>query len=184
MQTPLALLPILLIAAVAAPQSRAQQTPISPTSSACGANEANFTVKHDDVNSGATPIPPGKALVHVIEAMADYPFVTKKVNIGMDGTWLGATDIDTHMTFIVDAGVHHLCAVYQGHAAGMDNEGHTLLLLLNAEPGKTYYLRYHALFVKDAPGDVFGIAFFEQVDADEGEYLLQTTSHATSVLKK
>jgi hypothetical protein len=179
MKAPLAFLTALSIAA-AAPQSHAQQTLINPVSSACGPHEANFDVTHDDVQSGSIAIPPGKALVHVIETMLDYPFVTKKVNIGMDGTWLGATDAQSHMTFLVDAGTHHLCAVYQGHAQGMDDEGHTLLLLLNAEPGKTYYLRYHALFLKDSPG----IAFFDQVDADEGQLLLQTTSHATSVLKK
>jgi hypothetical protein len=180
MKTPLALFPALFLTILAVPQAHSQQTPISPTSSACGASKADYVVSHDAAQTASTTIPPGKALVHVIETMLDYPFVTKKVNIGLDGTWLGATDAQSHITFLVDAGVHHLCAVYQGHAAGMDDEGHTLLLLLNAEPGKTYYLRYHALFLKDSPG----IAFFDQVDEDEGQLLLQTTEHASSVLKK
>ena len=158
----------------------AQQTTASPSADACGANAANYMVKHDAAAFSPQQVPAGKALVYVIETMLDYPFVTKKVNIGLDGTWLGATDADTYMSFTIEPGVHHLCAVYQGHAEGMDEEGRTLLLHLDAEPGKIYYLRYHALFLKDSPG----IAFFDKVDDDEGLFLLQRSSHADSALKK
>jgi hypothetical protein len=127
-----------------------------------------------------TQPPPREALVYVIETMPDVPFVTKKVNIGLDGSWIGATDAMTHMSFPVDPGVHHLCAVYQGHAASMDDEGQILLLRLNAEAGHIYYIRYHAMFLKDSPG----IAFFEKVDDDEGLLLLQDSDDAVSTLKK
>jgi hypothetical protein len=100
--------------------------------------------------------------------------------MGLDGEWIGATDAQSHLSFTVDPGVHHLCAVYQGHAAGMDAEGQTLLLRLDAEAAHTYYFRYHALFLKESPG----LAFFEPVDEDEGLLLLERTEASTSALKK
>ena len=160
--------------------AHAQQIPPNPYEAACSTAPANFNVtKSDDTQPPATP-PAGKALVYVIESMPDYPFVTKKVNIALDGAWLGATDANTHFSFPVDPGPHHLCAVYQGHAASMDDEGQTLLLHLDAQAGHTYYLRYHAFFTKDTPG----IAFFDLVDEDEGLFLVQRTQQATSTLKK
>jgi hypothetical protein len=51
----------------------------------------------------------------VIETMHDVPLVTKKVNIGLDGSWVGAADAQTHVNFVVTKGTHHLCAAYQGH---------------------------------------------------------------------
>lgn len=150
------------------------------TAAACGATNANYTVKHSPIPSEPTAPPARDALVYIIETMPNYPFVTKKVNIGLDGAWLGATDAQTHMSFVVAQGIHHLCAVYQGHATSMDEEGQTLLLNLRAEAGHTYYIRYHAMFLKDSPG----IAFFEKVDDDEGQLLVQRTEQATSTLKK
>jgi hypothetical protein len=170
------------MAAIAARSRAAQQTPpLTPIAAACGQDRVDFVVKKDTMPAPVEPKPvPGKALVYVIESMPNYPFVTKKVNIGMDGHWLGATDADTFMSFSAEPGVHHLCAVYQGHAESMDEEGHTLLLKMDLEAGKTYYVRYHALFLKDSPG----IALFERVDEDEGQLLVEQTDHATSTRKK
>jgi hypothetical protein len=50
----------------------------------------------------------------------------------------------------------------------------------SSEAGRTYYLRYHALFLKDSPG----IDFFEPVDEDEGLLLVERTEASTSSLKK
>jgi hypothetical protein len=158
----------------------AQQLPPNPYTAACSTAPANFNVtKVADTPTPAAP-PPGKALVYVIESMINYPFITKKVNLALDGAWIGATDANTHLSFTVDPGPHHLCAVYQGHAASMDDEGHTLLLHLDAQAGHTYFLRYHAFFTKDSGG----IAFFEPVDEDEGLFLFQHTETAKVTLKK
>jgi hypothetical protein len=170
----------LLATLLLAVSATAQQATASPSADACGPNKANYDVQHDAGPFVPQQVPSEKALVYIIEAMPHYPFVTEKVNIGLDGTWLGATDAQTYMSFTIDPGVHHLCAVYQGHAEGMDEEGRTLLLHLDAQAGKIYYIRYHALFLKDSPG----IAFFEKVDDDEGLFLLQRAHHATSTLKK
>jgi hypothetical protein len=169
---------LLATAGLALPAS-AQHIPFDPAVNACGASKTNFTVTRSTAPFSPQPVPAGKALVYIVEAMPDYSFVTKKVNIGLDGTWLGATDSQTYISFAVSQGTHHLCTVYQGHLASMDDEGRTLLLHLDAEPGKVYYFRYHALFLKDSPG----IAFFDQVDEDEGLFLLQSSFHATSTRK-
>ncbi|WP_220465008.1 hypothetical protein [Granulicella sp. 5B5] len=58
----------------------------------------------------------------------------------------------------------------------MDAEGRVLLLRLDAEADKTYYIRYHGVFLKDS----HSIAFFEYVDEDEGEYLVGRTRLAVS----
>jgi hypothetical protein len=196
---------VLVLAGVAGVSAMGQQGVVSPESLACGGVPANFTVTREPGQSLPTsdktrltqetrfgnakdhpivtdvpPLAAGKARVYVIEAMLHYPFVTEKVNIGMDGTWLGATDANTWMSFDVLPGTHHLCAVYQGHAEGMDTEGRVLLLHLEAKAGETYYVRYHAQFLKDSPG----MAFFDYVDEDEGSFLLQHADHVTSTLKK
>ena len=116
----LPLLATLLLATTAVHPAIGQQTALYPAMAACGAGPANYDVKHDPTPSTTQSVPPGKALVYIIEMMPDYPFVTKKVNIGLDGTWLGATDAQSYMSFAIDPGVHHLCAVYQGHAATID----------------------------------------------------------------
>lgn len=156
----------------------AQKAAPSPYAAACGPAEAKFTVKHSPATANPSQPPPGKALVYIIESMTDYPFITKQVNMGLDGSWIGGTDAMTHISFTVDPGVHHLCAVYQGHAASMDEEGRILLLHLNAQAGKVYYLRYHAFITQGG-----GIASFEAVDEDEGLFLVQSTDQATSKLK-
>ena len=77
-------------------------------------------------------------------------------------------------------GSHVLLGNHDFDRPSMDEEGQTLLLNLKADAGHIYYIRYHAMFLKDSPG----IAFFEKVDEDEGLLLLQRTEEATSALKK
>jgi len=161
------------------PYAIGQQNPPSPYPAACGPVEANFVVKRTPTPGDPTIPPSDKALVYLIESMPNYPVITKKVNIGMDGTWLGATDTMTHISFTVDPGIHHLCAVYQGHAVDIGEEARTLLLHLDAQAGKVYYLRYHAFITRDG-----GTVSFQPIDEDEGIFLVQHTEQATSKLKK
>jgi hypothetical protein len=170
-----------LFLALATNPSTAQQPAPNPLA-ACGATPANFSIKH--ASPAATPLQPpsGKALVYFLETMptTEPTFFTEKVNIGLDGSWISATDADTYISFSVDPGVHHLCAVYQGEAGPMDNLDQTLLLHLNAKAGQTYYLRYQAFFLRGATG----VAFFNPTDEDEGRLLLQRSQRAISKLKK
>jgi hypothetical protein len=145
---------------------------------ACGAQPANYSVKHVTGSSVPMQPSPGKAIVYIIETMPGIPTITNKVNIGLDGHWLGATDRGTYISFVVDPGVHHLCAAYQGKAASMQQDDQILLFHLDAKAGKTYYLHYHALYAQ-----VGGVAFFDKVNEDEGQYLLLNSQQAVSKLK-
>jgi hypothetical protein len=161
--------------------AHAQQIPPDPYTGSCGTVEANFSVKHAPSSPFPMQPPPGKALVYVIETMPpDIPFLTKKVNIGLDGAWLGATDTQSYISFPVDPGLHRLCAVYQGKAHALDDNDQTLLLQLNAEPGRIYYFRYKAFFLRDQQG----FAFFNWVDENEGQLLLSRSKLAVSTLKQ
>jgi hypothetical protein len=165
-----------LVLALAA---HAQEVAPNPYAAACGTTNATFNVKHAPSTTGPAQPPAGKALVYIINATRNYAVISKTVNFGLDGSWLGAAEALNHFGVSVDPGPHHFCAVYQGHAANMDEEGQTLLLHLDAKAGHTYYLRY-GLFLTDGGG----IARFEPVDEDEGLFLFQHTETATSTLKK
>jgi hypothetical protein len=149
---------------------------------ACGVDNTDFVVKRDSRNSQTAPdvqAPAGKALVYVIEEMPDTAFLTSNVKIGVDGSWIGETARQDYMSFTLDPGIHHLCVTYQGQfAPGVD--GGAILHRLHAEPGKTYYLLYRGVFLKE-----YGeIGFFNEVDEDEGQYLLQLSNHVTATAKK
>jgi hypothetical protein len=70
--------------AVAASPSSAQRPAPNPVAAACGSADANYTVKHSPGSPSPTQPPQRAALVYVIETMPDVPWVTKKVNIGLD----------------------------------------------------------------------------------------------------
>jgi hypothetical protein len=157
--------------------ANAQQPATNPVTTACGSTPASFTVKRAPATIAPIQPPPGKALVYLVETTFDVPLVNKKVNIGLDGTWIAATDANSHISFTVDPGVHHLCAAYERRAL-MSEESQTLLLHLNAQAGHTYYLSYRALLTQPS------IAFFQPVDDDEGLFLVHRTAEAVSTLKK
>ncbi|HEV2575805.1 MAG TPA: hypothetical protein VGU25_01225 [Acidobacteriaceae bacterium] len=157
------------------------QQPILPgmNPSACGSGRPNFSIKEDASAPAVTQAPDGKALIHVIEQMPPVGLISTKVAVGVDGSWVGETKPQTYVSFTVDPGVHHICANYQGDAA-VGEEGKTILRRLNVEAGHTYYLLYRGIFSRDS-GEV---AFFDEVDEDEGGYLLQTSQHVISTTKK
>jgi hypothetical protein len=145
----------------------------------CGADNPSFATRKDPADPAAAQPHPEQALVYVIEQMPSAPFISTKVRVGIDGKWVGVTEPQTYMTFLLEPGVHHLCTHYQGQLA-LGEEGGTILHRLNLEAGKIYYILYRGLFIKDS-GEV---AFLDQVDADEGRMLLQMSDHVTSNPKK
>lgn len=159
--------------------AHSQQLPPNPYVTACGTAQANFSVhKAKDTQVPLQP-PPGKALVYIIETMERTPFISSNVNIGMDGAWLGATSSNSHMSFTVDPGLHHLCADYQGHAIDLEQLSNPLLHQLNAQAGHTYYLHYNLFLTRSG-----SIPYFTLADPDEGQFLVQQTQRAIFTLKK
>lgn len=144
---------------------------------ACGTDDANFKTKQAGQGAGSMTPPAGKALVYVVEEMPQVGFYTTHVNVGVDGRWVAQLSAQTFASFDIDPGVHHLCVVYQGQAASSEI-GPTILHRLNVEAGKTYYLLYRGLISKDSEE----VGFFDEVDEDEGRFVLQTAAHVTSTV--
>jgi hypothetical protein len=171
----------IILAGLSARSLHAQQSAsnLRPMPAACGAGDTNFKTTRDTTPFAPIDPPPGKALVYVIEQMPQLGIYTTKVKVGIDGTWLGETQLQSFISFDVDPGVHHLCAMYEGQALSTEMSS-AILHRLNVEAGKTYYLLYRGLVSKDS-GEV---GFFDEVDEDEGRHLLQSSDRMTSVVKK
>jgi hypothetical protein len=158
----------------------AQNAPnADPFAAACGAEHASFKTKQDGPGTGLTTPPAGKALVYVIEQMPQVGLFTTHVNVGVDGQWIAQLSSLTFTSFALDPGVHHLCAVYQGQLASSDI-GPTILHRLNVQAGKTYYFLYRGLISAQSQE----VGFLDEVDEDEGGFVLQTSQHVTSTVEK
>ena len=153
---------------------------------ACGAPNVMFKVKKD---GGAPTQPPaGKALVYLIQntqgsekGLLDS---ADKVRMGVDGKWVGATQDQTYMSFVVDPGMHHLCTSYQGDGYGRISDRWVfgmqegiVLHQLNAEAGKTYYFRFTDILIQT---QTHRANFLDEVDEDEARFLMQTLPYVTS----
>lgn len=152
----------LLIAHVAAAQS-------TSAASACGQPAIKFDVKASPAVSPASE--PDKAVLFIIERdLTTRTFVTPSTRLGMDGEWLGATKGNSYSFFVVSPGVHHLCA--DTKFGGVGGVGQAFLHF-TAKPGATYFFEVRNMRVGDPKGseELRDVAF-EQLDEDEGEYLL------------
>ncbi len=148
------------------------------TVAACGAMGENFSVSAGPAQASGAGVaagaagrvaPEGKALVYVIEDMRHTPLSTTNFRVGVDGKWVGATRNMSYMSFAVEPGEQHLCVALQGHAWGQLERGITLRRL-EAEAGKTYYLRARMVWGKNT----LPLVFVDAVDEDEGRLLLET----------
>jgi hypothetical protein len=133
-------------------------------SAACGPRDVKLAVKIDQ-SQHPTPAPPeGKALIYVVNQEIHD-------NIGVDGKWAGANDRGTYFFVAVDPGEHHLCAY-------ATNWGASWLSLhsLQAKAGGTYYF----LPTPIGDGGRGGRYALEQLDPDEGRYLVSKARFGTS----
>ncbi|HUE05695.1 MAG TPA: hypothetical protein VMR62_39500 [Bryobacteraceae bacterium] len=139
---------------------------VSPNveSAACGPRDMKLAVKIDQ-SQHPTPAPPeGKALVYVVDQEIHD-------NIGVDGKWAGANDRGTYFFVAVDPGEHHLCAYATFWGASWLS-----LHSLQAKAGETYYF----LPIPIGNGGRGGRYALEQLDPDEGKYLVSKARFATS----
>jgi hypothetical protein len=131
---------------------------------ACGPRDEKLAVKIDQ-SQHPTPAPPdGKALVYVVDQEIHD-------NIGVDGKWAGANDRGTYFFVAVDPGEHHLCAYATYWGASWIS-----LHSLQAKAGETYYF----LPIPVGNGGRGGKYTLEQLDPDEGRYLVSKARFATS----
>jgi hypothetical protein len=147
--------------------------------SACGPADLKFDVKLDQTQP-ASGIPSGKALVYVIDDQGQVPCFRgcATIRIGLDGTWVGATQANTHFSFSVLPGEHHLCSNWQSSEKWFTL--HISLANFTAEAGKVYYFRTR---ISDAYKS-FVFLDLDPMNSDEGSYLVATTPLVVSHPKK
>ncbi len=128
---------LFLLALPALAQENAART---PALSACRPANDKLDVKRDETQP-VSGIPPGKALVYVIEDKGQLACLggCATIRIGLDGSWIGANQVNTHFSFSVVPGEHHLCSNWQSSVKTFSS----LYSLANfiAEAGKVYYFR-------------------------------------------
>jgi hypothetical protein len=177
MRTRLALLCGLVLVLLSSRASQAQVV-VNPLQAACGAGNEQFDVRTDNPPPTLPPLDPTRARVYFLSTMPDEPFISKIVRLGIDGSWLGAVGPASYTVHDLAPGTHHLCASYQGKA--LLSEPAQRLLQLHLQPGKTYFVVYRAIIIRDQGL----IAFLEQVDDDQGSFVLQQSTYATATPKK
>jgi hypothetical protein len=107
--------------------------------SSCGPADVKFDVKLDQTQP-VSEIPSGKALVYVIDDKDQVGCLggCATIRIGLDGTWIGANQGNTHFSFSVMPGEHHLCSNWQSSVKWFSL--HISLVNFTAEAGKVYLL--------------------------------------------
>jgi hypothetical protein len=148
--------------------------------SACGEPATKFEVKT------APFVPPGveaeKAVVFIIERdLTTRTIATPSTRLGMDGEWLGATSGNSYSFFVVSPGIHHLCA--DTKFGGVGGAGQAFLHF-KANAGATYYFEVRNTRVGDPKwSDELRDVALEQLDEDEGEYLVSLSAFVSSQRK-
>jgi hypothetical protein len=148
--------------------------------SACGQANTKFAVKQDQTQPPSKP-ESGKALVYVIEDMGQWDrgclggCIT--IRVGLDGAWIGANQGNTHFSFSVLPGEHHLCANWQSSLA--ERSSMYSLADFNAEAGKVYYFRTRVWASGNVP-----FLDLDPVNNDEGRYQVAASPPAISNPKK
>jgi hypothetical protein len=177
---------VLMFLVMASPALAQDQVAAARTAAGCGPTTMEFTVHKDKKQHPAMQPDAGKALVYVFETVKsdDLGFhiggVTTKV--GLDGTWVGATQTDSYMVFPVDAGDHRVCANWQssmGHLAKLASAAS-----FTAQPGQIFYFRtkVHAI-TNEGHGGFYDLNL-EPVDPAEAQLLIANLSYSTSQAKK
>jgi hypothetical protein len=165
----------------------------TPGSPGCGAPKEKF-----DVSTGAsqTAAKAGtdQALIYFIQD--DSRFDTRPrptTRIGLDGAWAGATGGGSYFVFPVSAGIHHICASWQGSgpgriAASVLGAGSSYLskeaaTSFTAEPGGVYYFVAKNTYLhREHDSDTLELKL-DQVNNDQGQLLVNKRKLCTATKK-
>ena len=147
----------------------------------CGPPNAKFEVRTEDGQQRAAQPEAGKALVYFIQDDSDFnsrPRPTTRM--GIDGSWVGATQSNSYFYVSVDPGVHHLCASWQ--TTVVLGQGHkTAAAHFTAEANGVYYFEAKDTWWRD--GGLAGIRL-KPLDSDEGQLMASKFSMSVSQPKK
>jgi hypothetical protein len=147
---------------------------------ACGSTSVKFEVKEQPPQAASEP-QEGKALVYIIEDMGPAAeeclggCVT--IRVGLDGEWVGANQGNSHFSFSVSPGEHHLCSNWQSSLASRSS--YYSLANFTAEVGRIYYFR-----TRIWAGDKIPWLDLDRVNSDQGRYLVVASPFVVSRAKK
>ena len=167
---------ILAVFLFAAPAFAQDTSTAALAAAGCGANDVEFKVKTDKKQHPLPTPEPGKAAVAVISQFGGVCVggcVTTRV--GIDGTWVGANEGNSYLSFAIDPGDRRVCVAYQSKLKGRSETASALSL--TAEAGKVYFFKA-GLFHSSSELKL------EPVDSAEGPLLVKSAPFATSQLKK
>ncbi|HTB95916.1 MAG TPA: hypothetical protein VK716_02840 [Terracidiphilus sp.] len=138
---------------------------------ACGDSGSKFEVKETNVGSQARA-QAGKALVFFVEKDINLGVVSTPLSrAGLDGRWVGATHGASYFSFVVEPGIHHLCAsTYFGVFGG---DYGTAVAHFSAEPGGVYYFEVRNTLPASRESSATDVSLVP-LDSDEGKYLTST----------
>lgn len=146
-------------------------------SAACGAQDQHLQVVTDKKNHTPADMEPGKArIIFINQLVLDSTLIGHYVEpIGMDGAWVGANHNNAWFSIAVEPGEHHFCSRIDLRLFPEGIE----LLHLNAEAGKTYYIRSRFFRVDNTV-----LHNFDLIGSDQGAYLVSLISMSVWKMKK
>lgn len=149
-----------------------------PSAGGCGPAGVHFTVKTERHKHPVVRPENGKALVYFLQDDAQFQSRPRPTTrIGIDGTWIGATNANSYFYVPVDPGEHHVCASWQSFVGF--TTGHTASAVsFRAEAGQTYYFVVRNSWIRELqkPAE----SELKPVDDAEGELLASKFSLSTS----
>jgi hypothetical protein len=156
--------------------SAQDQAAAARTAAGCGPSQTQFDVKLDDALHIPAQPEEGKAIVYVFED----DFTGPTMRIGVDGTWMGATNGKSFIYFTLAPGEHSVCTEWQSNVFKKTSERVGGAKSLTVEAGKIYYLRMTFEEVTKASGRIK----LDLTDNAEGQFLLSSSALSNSHPKK
>lgn len=167
---------LLLSFLFAVPAFAQDQAAGARTAAGCGSIQTQFDVKLDGTLHVLAQPEAGKAMVYVFQAFLGG----LTMRIGLDGSWLGATNDLSYFYFSVPPGDHNLCAEWQSSVYKTATQRVGGAKSLRVEAGKTYYLWMTYAGVAAREGRIK----FKPTDNAEGQFLLSYSALSNSHPKK
>jgi hypothetical protein len=160
----------MVLAVLAVPVLSGQTSAVG--GAACGDGATQFSVKEDRARL-PPGTPAGKALIYFVERDTGifFPPITR---VGVDGKWVGATHGASYISFAVDPGVHHFCAMTQSSDGSQASLAH-----VTAKAGEVYYFEVKAVSASRGSGVLWTDRSLTALDSDEGELLVRDSAYST-----
>ncbi|HEY2360153.1 MAG TPA: hypothetical protein VGK36_03485 [Candidatus Angelobacter sp.] len=182
-----ALLAIILLASSALAQgdhiTDKDKGEIAGAVAACGPEETKFDLKTSNAEHSVAQPEAGKALFYVIGQDGTQQDILCKgceivARVGLNGDWIGAVNGNSFLSSSVAPGEYHLCTQWQSRFSIRSKR--LALANFNAEAGKIYYFRMRLT----RQGNHAPLLDLEEINSDEGKYLVLTSQTSTSHSQK